>query len=227
MNIQDTGGSQQVHRVAASRGSTRCCRSPTGRARDRCRPATSPSACSAAAPTAIPGITANPALGAAVDILVSHGGTAILSETPEIYGAEHLLTRRRACLAKWARKSSTRIKWWEDYCARNEGEMNNNPSPGNKAGGLTTILREIAWRGRQGRHHQPGAASYEYAERGRPPRASCYMDTPATTRCRPPARSAGRRRPDLLHHRPRLRLWLHAVAVDEARHQHAAASTSA
>ena len=87
------------------------------------------------------GITANPSLGAAVDLLVRHGGTAILSETPEIYGAEHLLTRRAVSDAV-ADKLIARIKWWEDYAARNSGEMNNNPSPGNKAGGLTTILEK-------------------------------------------------------------------------------------
>jgi len=87
------------------------------------------------------GITANPALGAAVDLLVRHGGTAILSETPEIYGAEHLLTRRAVSRAV-GEKLIARIKWWEDYTARNKGEMNNNPSPGNKAGGLTTILEK-------------------------------------------------------------------------------------
>ncbi len=87
------------------------------------------------------GITANPALGNAVDRLVAHGGTAILSETPEIYGAEHLLTRR-AVSREVGEKLIERIKWWEDYTARNKGEMNNNPSPGNKAGGLTTILEK-------------------------------------------------------------------------------------
>jgi altronate hydrolase len=87
------------------------------------------------------GITANPALGAAVDLLVKHGGTAILSETPEIYGAEHLLTRRAQSRAV-GEKIVQRIKWWEEYTARNKGEMNNNPSPGNKAGGLTTILEK-------------------------------------------------------------------------------------
>ena len=84
------------------------------------------------------GITANPALGVAVDLLVRHGGTAVLSETPEIYGAEHLLTRR-AATREVGEKLVERIRWWEDYSARNGGEMNNNPSPGNKAGGLTTI----------------------------------------------------------------------------------------
>jgi len=87
------------------------------------------------------GITANPALGAAADLLVRNGGIAILSETPEIYGAEHLLTRR-AESREVGEKLIARIKWWEDYTARNGGEMNNNPSPGNKAGGLTTILEK-------------------------------------------------------------------------------------
>ncbi len=87
------------------------------------------------------GITANPALGAAVDLLVKHGGSAILSETPEIYGAEHLLTTR-ACSRAVGEKIVERIHWWEEYTARNHGEMNNNPSPGNKAGGLTTILEK-------------------------------------------------------------------------------------
>ncbi|RFC69136.1 MULTISPECIES: UxaA family hydrolase [Mesorhizobium] len=87
------------------------------------------------------GITANPALGAAVDMLVQHGGTAILSETPEIYGAEHLLTRR-AETREVGEKLVERIHWWEEYTARNNMQMNNNPSPGNKAGGLTTILEK-------------------------------------------------------------------------------------
>ncbi len=87
------------------------------------------------------GITANPALGEAADILVRHGGTAILAETPEIYGAEHLLTRRAASRAVGERLVE-RIRWWEDYTLRNGGNMNNNPTPGNKAGGLTTILEK-------------------------------------------------------------------------------------
>ena len=87
------------------------------------------------------GISANPALGAAVDLLVRHGGTAILSETPEIYGAEHLLTRR-AVTKEVGEKLIRRIQWWEEYTVRNNMEMNNNPSPGNKAGGLSTILEK-------------------------------------------------------------------------------------
>jgi altronate hydrolase len=121
------------------------------------------------------GISANPALGAAVDLVVRHGGTAILSETPEIYGAEHLLTRR-AVSREVGEKLIRRIKWWEDYTARNRMEMNNNPSPGNKAGGLTTILEKSL-----GAVAKGGTTNlvdvYEYAE---PVTAKgfVYMDTP-------------------------------------------------
>ncbi len=87
------------------------------------------------------GISANPALGAAADLVVRHGGTAVLAETTEIYGAEHLLTRR-AVTREVGEKLIGRVRWWEDYTARNHSEMNNNPSPGNKAGGLTTILEK-------------------------------------------------------------------------------------
>ena len=85
------------------------------------------------------GITANPALGYACDLISAQGGTGVLAETPEIYGAEHLLTRRAADRATGDRLVGL-VKWWEDYTARNKGSMDNNPSPGNKAGGLTTIL---------------------------------------------------------------------------------------
>jgi len=121
------------------------------------------------------GISANPALGAAVDLLVAHGGTAILSETPEIYGAEHLLTRR-AVKPEVAHKLIERIRWWEEYTATNGGEMNNNPSPGNKAGGLTTILEKSLGAVAKGGTSNLQAV-YEYAE---PVKAHgfVYMDTP-------------------------------------------------
>ena len=121
------------------------------------------------------GITANPALGAAVDLLVRHGGTAILSETPEIYGAEHLLTRR-AVSREVGEKLIERIKWWEEYTARNRGEMNNNPSPGNKAGGLTTILEKSLGAVAKGGTTNL-VAVYEYAEPVTA-RGFVYMDTP-------------------------------------------------
>jgi altronate hydrolase len=121
------------------------------------------------------GISANPALGAAVDRLVRHGGTAILSETPEVYGAEHLLTRR-AVKREVGEKLVERIKWWEHYTEINGGEMNNNPSPGNKAGGLTTILEKSLGAVAKGGTSNLEAV-YEYAE---PVDAHgfVYMDTP-------------------------------------------------
>ncbi|HEY1753280.1 MAG TPA: altronate dehydratase family protein [Caulobacteraceae bacterium] len=87
------------------------------------------------------GVTSNPALGVASDRLVGLGGTVILSETPEIYGAEHLLIARARSEAV-ADKLRARLAWWEAYTARNGAEMDNNPAPGNKAGGLTTILEK-------------------------------------------------------------------------------------
>lgn len=87
------------------------------------------------------GITANPALGHAADLLVRQGGTAVLAETPEIYGAEHLLTQRAAS-DEVAQELLRRIAWWQDYVDRNHGSLDNNPSPGNKLGGLTTILEK-------------------------------------------------------------------------------------
>ena len=87
------------------------------------------------------GVSANPALGAASDLVVRHGGAVILSETPETYGAEHLLTRR-AVTPEVGAKLVGLMRWWEEYTAREGAEMNANPSPGNKAGGLTTILEK-------------------------------------------------------------------------------------
>ena len=121
------------------------------------------------------GISANPALGAAVDLLVAHGGTAILSETPEVYGAEHLLTRR-AVRREVGEKLIERIKWWEHYTKVNQGEMNNNPSPGNKAGGLTTILEKSLGAVAKGGTSNLQAV-YEYAQPVTD-HGFVYMDTP-------------------------------------------------
>jgi altronate hydrolase len=121
------------------------------------------------------GITANPALGAASDLVVRHGGTVILSETPETYGAEHLLTRRAPDRAV-GEKLVAKMRWWEDYTAREGAEMDANPSPGNKAGGLTTILEKSL-----GAMAKAGStnlmAVYDYAE---PVTAKgfVFMDTP-------------------------------------------------
>ena len=111
---------------------------------------------------ALSGITANPALGYACDLLVAQGGTAVLAETPEIYGAEHLLTRR-ACDVATGERLVDLIRWWEDYTARNKGSMDNNPSPGNKKGGLTTILEKSLGAAAKG-GTTPLNGVYKYAE---------------------------------------------------------------
>ena len=120
------------------------------------------------------GITANPALGAASDLIVGQGGAVILSETPEIYGAEGLLLRRTDPAT--ADRLIACLKWWEDYTAANGGTMDNNPSPGNKQGGITTILEKslgaVAKAGAT-----PLRAFYDYAERVAA-RGLVYMDTP-------------------------------------------------
>jgi altronate hydrolase len=87
------------------------------------------------------GVSANPALGAASDLVVCHGGAVILSETTETYGAEHLFTRR-AVSPEVGQKLVDLMRWWEDYTRREGAEIDSNPSPGNKAGGLTTILEK-------------------------------------------------------------------------------------
>jgi altronate hydrolase len=121
------------------------------------------------------GITANPALGIACDELVRHGGTAVLAETPEIYGAEHLLVRR-AVSREVAEKLIERIRWWERYAKANDASIDNNPSWGNKEGGLTTIYEKSLGALSKG-GLSPLAAVYQYAE---PITSSgfCFMDSP-------------------------------------------------
>jgi len=121
------------------------------------------------------GMTANPALGVAVDLLVSNGGTAILSETPEIYGAEHLLTARAAS-SEVAAQLLDKLRWWERYAAAGGGELNNNPSPGNKAGGITTILEKSLGAVSKGGSSALNAV-YEYAEAVNEA-GLVFMDTP-------------------------------------------------
>ncbi len=121
------------------------------------------------------GVTANPALGYACDLLAAQGGTGVLAETPEIYGAEHLLTARAADRAV-GDKLVGLIKWWEDYTARNKGSMDNNPSPGNKAGGLTTILEKSLGAAAKG-GTSPLNGVYKYAEPVTAP-GFTFMDSP-------------------------------------------------
>jgi altronate hydrolase len=121
------------------------------------------------------GITANPVLGAASDELVRHGGTAVLSETPEIYGAEHLLTRR-AVTREVGEKLVALIRWWEEHARSHNASIDNNPSPGNKEGGLTTIYeKSLGAVSKAGQ--SPLAAVYRFAEQVEA-RGFCFMDTP-------------------------------------------------
>jgi altronate hydrolase len=126
------------------------------------------------------GVTSNPALGVASDRLVGLGGTVILSETPEIYGAEHLLIAR-ATSAAVADKLRARLAWWEDYTARNGAQMDNNPSPGNKAGGLTTILEKSLGAVAKG----GGSALADVVEYAEPiaRRGLVFMDSPGFDPC--------------------------------------------
>jgi altronate hydrolase len=124
---------------------------------------------------AMSGITANPALGYACDLLVAQGGTGVLAETPEIYGAEHLLTAR-AVNREVGERLIGLIRWWEDYTARAGGSMDNNPSPGNKKGGLTTILEKSLGAAAKG-GTTPLTGVFRYAEPVTA-RGFTFMDSP-------------------------------------------------
>lgn len=121
------------------------------------------------------GITANPSLGYCVDELVRQGGTAVLSETPEIYGAEHILLRR-ARNRQVGEQFVERLHWWEHYTAMNDMELDNNPSPGNKLGGLTTIYEKSLGAIAKGGSTTLNAI-YQYAEPVTE-RGLVVMDTP-------------------------------------------------
>jgi altronate hydrolase len=121
------------------------------------------------------GVSANPVLGVAVDRVVAAGGTAVLAETPEIHGAEQLLTRRAASPAV-ARALLERLAWWERYAAAEGGSLDNNPSPGNRAGGITTIEEKALGAVAKG-GSTPLRAVYRYAEPVTE-HGLVFMDTP-------------------------------------------------
>ncbi|SNR47356.1 altronate dehydratase [Paracoccus sediminis] len=174
LTIQDTGGTRRA--IDAGVAKLRDLLPVAARARREPIPASELTlALQCGGSDGYSGLTANPALGVAADMLVRQGGTAILSETPEIFGAEHLLTRR-AETPEIGRKIVELIDWWTDYTTRNGGEMNNNPSPGNKAGGLTTILeKSLGAVAKGGTSTLRGV--YRYAERI-DRKGFVYMDTP-------------------------------------------------
>jgi len=174
MTIQATGGTKKTVQQGVER--IRAMLPIAAKAKRETRPASDVTlALQCGGSDGYSGITANAALGAAVDELVKHGGTGVLAETPEIYGAEHLLTRRAMNRAV-GEKLAARIRWWEDYTSRLGGEMNNNPSPGNKAGGLTTILEKSLGAAAKGGSTTLRAV-YEYAE-PITDKGFVFMDTP-------------------------------------------------
>jgi len=121
-------------------------------------------------------ITANPALGAAVDLLVRHGGTGILSETPEIYGVEHTLTRR-AVSREVGEKLVARVRWWKDeYSVGRDVQINGNVSPGNQVGGLANIFEKSLGSSMKG-GTGPLMEVYKYAEPVKT-KGFVFMDTP-------------------------------------------------
>jgi altronate hydrolase len=174
MNIQDTDGLRKTIETGISRvremlpEANKCEREP-------CPVSELTVALQCGGSDALSGVTANPALGYACDMLVSQGGTGVLAETPEIYGAEHLLTRR-AITNETGQKLVDLIGWWEDYTERNKGSMDNNPSPGNKKGGLTTILEKSLGAAAKG-GTTPLQGVYKYAEPVTS-RGFTFMDSP-------------------------------------------------
>ncbi|MCK8786230.1 altronate dehydratase family protein [Roseomonas sp. NAR14] len=121
------------------------------------------------------GLSANPALGAAMDILIRHGGTAILSETGEIFGAEHTLTQR-AVTPEVGRKLVERMEWWLRYADGRDTQINGRVSPGNNAGGLANILEKSLGGSKKG-GNSPLMEVYRYAEQVTT-HGLVFMDTP-------------------------------------------------
>ena len=164
------------------------------------------------------GVTANPALGVAADLVIAHGGTAVLGETTEIYGAEHLLTRR-AVSREVGEKLVERIRWWEWYTGVFGAGIDNNPSPGNKAGGLTTIYeKSLGALAKAG--STPLVEVGDYAAAAHDPRSDLH----GHARLRPPLHHRPGRwrgqRPGL-HDRPGQRAGPQADSLHQAGHQHA------
>ncbi|MGY4331343.1 altronate dehydratase [Bradyrhizobium sp. LB7.2] len=164
------------------------------------------------------GVSANPALGAASDLIVRHGGTVILSETPETYGAEHLLTRR-AVSREVGEKLVDLMRWWDEYTEREGAEMNANPSPGNKAGGLTTILEKSL-----GAMAKAGTTNLVEVLRYAEPvtkKGFVFMDTPGYDPVAATGQVAGGANLVCFTTGRGSVFGLQAGALDQARHQHA------
>lgn len=174
LNIQTSGG----HQKTVQRGQalvTEMLQAANQHSRTRCSAEHLSLALQCGGSDAWSGVTANPALGYAADLLVKQGGRVVLAETPEIYGAEHLLTRR-ASSESVGKDLLARVHWWQDYVARNNGSLDNNPSPGNKLGGLTTILeKSLGAVAKSGTSTMTGV--YKYADPITKP-GFAFMDSP-------------------------------------------------
>ncbi|SRR6056297_1382275 len=178
-NIQDLGGTRAT--VEAGVAAIAAMAPGVNEARRETRPASDlVLAVQCGGSDGFSGISANPALGRTSDFLVADGGTVILAETTEIYGADHLL-RARAVSEEVGVKLDELILWWEDYVARNDGEIDNNPTPGNKRGGLTTIVEKSLGAVAKG-GTSPLVDVCRYAERPRN-RGLIFMDSPGFDPC--------------------------------------------
>ena len=190
MTIQETGGTKKT--VEAISAAIRDMLPIAASARRETRPASElVLALQCGGSDGYSAITANPALGAASDLLVRHGGTSILSETPEIYGAEHLLTRR-AATREIGEKLVSRIRWWEDYTAQERRRDEQQPLARQQGRRPDDDPREVA---RRGGERRPGDAARRLRIRraGEARRASSSWTRRATTRSPRPARSPAAR----------------------------------
>ncbi len=162
MTVQQVGGTQQTIDLALQKLRLLCEKLEQGERRQKAGLEHLLVGLQCGGSDGLSGVTANPALGRAVDLLVAKGGSAILSETPEIFGAEHLLTARSS--PEVASEIMDCVKWWRDHTEQFGVSVDNNPSPGNKAGGLTTILeKSLGAISKSGT--SPIMAFYPYAEK--------------------------------------------------------------
>lgn len=174
MNIQDVAGLRRTVELGIQKVEAMLPQANQAR-RERCSASDLTVALQCGGSDAWSGVTANPALGHACDLLVAQGGTGVLAETPEIYGAEHLLTRRSVSREVGERLVGI-VEWWKGYTERNRGSMDNNPSPGNKKGGLTTILEKSLGAAAKG-GTTPLMGVYRYAEEVTE-KGFTFMDSP-------------------------------------------------
>ena len=218
MTIQETGGTRKTIEARRRRASRRCCRAPTRCGARRSRPRELMLALQCGGSDGYSGITANPALGAAVDLLVApRRHRRAVARRPRSTAPSTCSPAARAT-REVGEKLVDIIHWWEDYCAKQRRRDEQQSLARQQGGRPHHHPGEIAGRRRQGRHHHADRASTTTPSRS-PPRASSSWTRRATTRSAATGPGGGRLQRDLLHHRPRLGLRLQADALDQARHQ--------